>query len=371
MRKYMKILFVLSTIFFAVCFNNVKVFAENNETENSGTEKYERDYLSRVLSSEDGLEGTTANCVYPDSDGFLWFGGYTGLYRYDGNELRKYLINDKAFPVNDIVEDESGNLWIGTNGEGVYRYDGNTFTECKLNEEACGASVINKLYLDSDGAIWAGTKAGLFSIEIVKDKSNVTEYKRFSDTIIRDISENSSGEMIVVEKTGEVYLLKGENGRELDLKLSADEGIARCCSRGKNGSFYIGTTGNGILKISDSGEILNKIRSDSLSSFNSISELRGNEFWVCSDTGVGILTADRISAVKTPIEDSIEDTCQDYQGNYWFVSSRQGVLQLYKNNFSNLGSYWGLEQTINSIQVYQGKIYVGGDNGLYCMELPV
>ncbi len=368
MRKYMKILFVLSTIFFAVCFNNVNVFAENNEAENSETEKYERDYLSRVLDSEDGLEGTTANCVYPDSDGFLWFGGYTGLYRYDGNELRKYLINDKAFPVNDIVEDESGNLWIGTNGEGVYRYDGNTFTECKLNEEACGASVINKLYLDSDGAIWAGTKAGLFSIEIVKDKSNVTEYKRFSDTIIRDISENSSGEMIVVEKTGEVYLLKGENGRKLDLKLSADEGIARCCSRGKNGSFYIGTTGNGILKISDSGEILNKIRSDSLSSFNSISELRGNEFWVCSDTGVGILTADRISAVKTPIDDSIEDTCQDYQGNYWFVSSRQGVLQLYKNNFSNLGSYWGLEQTINSIQVYQGKIYVGGDDGLYCLD---
>lgn len=48
------------------------------------------------------------------------------------------------------------------------------------------------------------------------------------------------------------------------------------------------------------------------------------------------------------------------------MSSRQGILQLYRNHFSNLGSYWGLEQTVNSIQIYQGKTYVGCDDGLYC-----
>ena len=130
MRKYIKLIFVLSTMVFAGCVNSVTAFAENHETET-----YERDYLSRTLDSEDGLEGTAANCVCEDSDGFLWFGAYTGLYRYDGNEFKKYLINERAYPVNDIVEDESGNLWIGTNGEGIYRFDGENFTEYKLNEE--------------------------------------------------------------------------------------------------------------------------------------------------------------------------------------------------------------------------------------------
>ena len=361
MRKYMKLAVVLSTMFFAVCFSDVNAFAENREVEN-----YERDYLSRVLDSEDGMEGTAVNCVCPDSDGFLWFGGYTGLYRYDGDEFRKYLIDDKAFPVNDIVQDESGDLWVGTNGEGVYRFNGNTFTEYKLNDEACGASVINKLYLDSDGNVWAGTKAGLFSIDVTEESAAVKEYKLFSDTIIRDIGETSAGEMIILQKTGEVYLLKGETGRQLNLSLSDKEGSPRCCSTGKNGSFYIGTTGNLILRISDNGAITDKIKSNGLSSFNSISELHGNQFWVCSDTGVGILIGSKISVMRTSIEDSIEETCQDYQGNYWFVSSRQGILQLYKNHFTNLGNYWKLNETVNSIQIYNGKTYVGCDSGLYC-----
>ena len=352
---------MLSTMFFAGYVNSVTAFAENHEVE----ETYERDYLSRVLDSEDGLEGTAANCVCADSEGFLWFGAYTGLYRYDGNEFKKYLIDERAFPVNDIVQDESGNLWIGTNGEGVYRFDGETFTECKLNEDACGASVINKLYLDSDGKVWAGTKAGLFSIDVTESENEVREYKKFSDTIIRDISETSSGAVIVVQKTGEVYLLK-EGGKQLELSLTSEEGIPRCCSTGKNGSFYIGTTADVILKISDNGEVTDKIKSTDLSSFNSISELRGNNYWVCSDNGVGILSDNKISTIRTPVTDSVEDTCQDYQGNYWFVSSRQGVLQLYKNHFSNLGNYWGLNETVNSIQIYRGRTYVGCDDGLYC-----
>lgn len=360
MRKYAKLAFVLSTMVFTVCFNYVNAFAENREAET-----YEREYLSRVLGSEDGLEGTTANCVCPDTDGFLWFGGYTGLYRYDGNEFKKYLIKDRTFPVNAMVQDESGNLWIGTNGEGVYKFDGTTFTECTLNADACGASVINRLYLDSDGTVWAGTKAGLFSIDTEQEHA-VKEYQKFSDTIIRDISETSSGEMVIIQKTGEVSLLKGQTIRTLDLPLEEGEGIPRCSSTGKNGSFYIGTTGNVILQLSDDGHITDRIESDPLSSINYISELSDHTVWVCSDTGVGILSGHTIRAVKTPIDDSIEEACQDYQGNYWFVSSRQGILQLYKNHFSNLRNYWGLTQTVNSIQAYHRKIYVGCEDGLYC-----
>ena len=58
MRKYIKLIVVLSTIFFAVHSNNVKVFAEDSEVK-----KYERDYLSKIYDSENGLEGTTANCI--------------------------------------------------------------------------------------------------------------------------------------------------------------------------------------------------------------------------------------------------------------------------------------------------------------------
>ena len=57
--------------------------------------------------------------------------------------------------------------------------------------------------------------------------------------------------------------------------------------------------------------------------------------------------------------------CTDYQGGIWFASSRQGILQLYENGFSDLGSYWGLHDTINALQKHGDLIYAATDNGLF------
>lgn len=354
---------VLSTIFFAVHLNNVKVFAGNSEAE-----KYERDYLSKIFDSENGLEGTTANCICPDSEGFLWFGGYTGLYRYDGTEFKKYLMDGRALPVNQIVQDKKGNLWIGTNGEGIYRFDGKEFTEYQLNDEEQGAFVINKLYLDTEGTVWIGTKAGLFSIDTQEETKEAKEYRKFYKTIIQDISESSEGKKIIIQKTGEIFQVEGDTVEELPISIMDGEGVPRCCYATEEGYFYIGMTGDTVLKISDDGTILSRIDGNGLSSFNDIYPLNEDEYWICSDTGIGILKGYSITQLDLPFADSVEEGCEDYQGNYWFVSSRQGVMQLYKNYFSDLGSYWGINQTVNSIQPYQGKIYVACDDGLYCFK---
>ena len=364
MRKYIKILFVLSTMFFFIHVNDVNVFAETNTNQN-----YERDYLSKVYNSENGLEGTTANCICPAKDGFLWLGGYTGLYRYDGTEFKKYLMDDRAIPVNDIVQDENGTLWIGTNGEGIYSFDGENFKEYKLDHDERGSSVINKLYKDSEGIVWIGTKAGLFSIDTRTEEKTVKKYDEFSEMLIQDISEIGTGDTIVLEKTGRVFCIDDENVREISISGLEGEGIPRCCSTDNGDTFYIGTTRNLILKMSNTGEVLEKIDGNGLSSFNEIRQLDENQKWVCSDNGIGILKDDKIEKMDFPFDDSVEESCEDYQGNYWFVSSREGILQLYENHFSDLESYWGgKRRTANSIQPYGDKIYVGYDEGLFCYE---
>ena len=364
MRKYIKMLIVLSTICFMIHIANVDVFAGTNEAKN-----YERDYLSKVYDSENGLEGTTANCICAASDGFLWLGSYTGLYRYDGTEFKKYLRNDRSLPVNDIVQDENGLLWIGTNGDGLYSFDGEKFKEYKLDEKECGASVITKLYLDSEGIVWIGTKAGLFSIDTGKDNASAKKYSDFSEMLIEDISKIGTGETIVLEKTGRVFRMDGENVSEISVSGMEEKEIPRCFSSDNSETFYIGTSGNHILKMSDKGEVLKKIDGNGLSSFNEIRQLDENAMWVCSDNGIGILKDDQLQQIQCAFNDSVEESCDDYQGNHWFVSSREGILQLYKNHFSDLESYWGgKEHTANSIQPYGDKIYVGYDDGLYCYK---
>ncbi|MDO4519850.1 MAG: diguanylate cyclase, partial [Eubacteriales bacterium] len=55
-------------------------------------------------------------------------------------------------------------------------------------------------------------------------------------------------------------------------------------------------------------------------------------------------------------------------GNYWFASSRQGILHIYENYFTDLNSCMNIDQMVNSIQPFHDRIYIGSDKGLSCYK---
>ena len=80
------------------------------------------------LGIEHGLSNNAVNCIYQDHNGFMWFGTYDGLNRYDGynfivyrNELSDIgsLANNR---VDCLTEDIHHRLWVGTRG-GVCIYN--------------------------------------------------------------------------------------------------------------------------------------------------------------------------------------------------------------------------------------------------------
>ena len=75
-------------------------------------------YLNQTqcISMEDGLSNAIVNDAYQDSKGFIWLATNNGLNRYDGYNIKVY--NQKshglaANKINNILEDEEGNLWLG------------------------------------------------------------------------------------------------------------------------------------------------------------------------------------------------------------------------------------------------------------------
>lgn len=360
MKKHIRLLLTVWILLVMVSAGRVSVLAEDREDD------YEKDYMAKVFDSEKGLEGTAVKCICASEDGFIWLGGYTGLYRYDGTEFKKYLINDRLLTVNDVIQDKDGNLWVGTNGNGLYCFDGEEFVRYSPQSEREGEDIINKLFADADGTIYAATKNGLLFVDPKKEEEKAERCEELTGMILRDIQESEHGEKIIIEKSGKIFLLNNGKVTQMELTPTLEQYVPRCCSPGKDKSFYIGTTGNCVLKVSSTGEVLCVLDGEGLSTFNGIYEFEEGKYWICSDTGVGILENDTIKKLKLPIEDSIEEACTDYQGNFWFSSSRQGAMQLFKNGFSDLGSYWGITQTVNSIQKYGNKEYVGCDNGLFC-----
>ncbi|MEI9806875.1 MAG: two-component regulator propeller domain-containing protein [Bacteroidota bacterium] len=73
----------------------------------------------KYLGIEHGLSNNAVTCIYQDHNGFMWFGTYDGLNRYDGYSFKIFrnVIGDSA-SLNDnhiyTIEADAGHrLWIG------------------------------------------------------------------------------------------------------------------------------------------------------------------------------------------------------------------------------------------------------------------
>ena len=88
----------------------------------------------RHLTQADGLVQTTVAAISQDSLGFMWFGTWDGLYRYDGRRLRRF--SHQSFDstslvynsVKGLAHGQRDRLYIASDGGGIDVYDGRTET---------------------------------------------------------------------------------------------------------------------------------------------------------------------------------------------------------------------------------------------------
>lgn len=364
MKKYKKVKLFAACVAICLFFlNTMNTVAADESIYGKETNVYERYFQFKKFTSENGLEGTSVNCILPSKEGFLWIGGYAGLQQYDGTEFRNYQIDGRTLPVNDIEQDKDGQFWIATNGEGLFRYDSNEFIQIDLGQVGEASYTVNKVYLDSSNKVWIGTKEGLFLYD-----GNVRAVESLKSRDIISITEVEKNRILVIAKAGNVYLIEKNEPKEIMIPETETTGTPRCCVVGSNGDFLIGTSKEQILKLDIHGKVEKIYENADLKCINSISEIKEGVYWLCADTGIGLLAEDDMIKVDIPLTDSVEEVCQDYEGNYWFVSSRQGMLQVFRNMFSDLGIYLGIKKTVNSVENDQNNLYIGCDDGVYCFH---
>ena len=79
-------------------------------------------------TTENGLSQGTIYRMLHDSRGFMWFGSWDGLIRFDGYDFKVFKPQQQDSTaiagehINSIVEDKTGDLWVGTN-ECLNRYN--------------------------------------------------------------------------------------------------------------------------------------------------------------------------------------------------------------------------------------------------------
>ena len=86
-------------------------------------------YRSNVhsISRREGLSNGAVNTIVKDAEGYIWFGTWNGLNRYDGSNIVTYLPGSNSNSIHnhvirDLYPDATGPIWILTN-KGVGLYD--------------------------------------------------------------------------------------------------------------------------------------------------------------------------------------------------------------------------------------------------------
>jgi len=103
--------------------------------------------------------------AFPDSRGYIWFGTQSGLFRYDGKNIKAYkpdLHNSNSLSyawIVDLIEDKNGKLWISTRGGGLNSYDifKDKWEHFYFEQNDSTSLLTNSpqwLALDEEGMIW-------------------------------------------------------------------------------------------------------------------------------------------------------------------------------------------------------------------------
>ncbi|MDF1546850.1 MAG: two-component regulator propeller domain-containing protein, partial [Bacteroidales bacterium] len=331
-----------------VCLSEQHLFAQNNIS-------------FKNITINDGLPHSDITAIAQDKLGFMWFGTYNGLCRYDGYtfDTYKYDRNNKKSISNNrilsICASKNGNLWIGTEAGGLNLYDYNTgnFVAYKFSEHdstSLSHNAVHCVFEDSDLNIWSGTENGLNKLDIktqkiqrflnnltilniVEDRNNILwiasnqgliKFNResFSYKIIQKdgsflqantVFIDASARIWVAFKSG-VYLF--EPGYEIFTKKW--DYYVMSIFQDKNNNIWYGTQGDGVLKYNPENQSIIQFRSDK-------------------------------KILNSLINNEVKAIVEDRSGCLWFGTLGGGISK-YSQNSKNIYSYKHLPGQPNSLK---------------------
>jgi signal transduction histidine kinase/ligand-binding sensor domain-containing protein/AraC-like DNA-binding protein len=328
---------------------------------------YSQGRYFNYTNSEPGADITTT-AIYFDKKGFLWSGGYTGVYRFDGMEYRGFPsgTTDKTGiagnQVSSITEDRHGELWIATFGA-LNLLERKTWTFRHFFPDSTNlmdpSNRIHYIYPDSKGLLWLITGGDLFNFDPGKNKFRRFEIDSLSHR--REMNAASRPGKLLEDREGRIWLATPYGLYCYD--PAGDEFRSFHHTRGNNGSLpgnditfitedktgklWCAVNGHGLVLVSDPKQgiflkIENRVRKNLQADFDNILTLlpdsKGNiwSFGYGTVSCFNPLQNQSKNYILPPQNEFLpiyhfpelrfEFAFEDGKGDIWFLHSLEGFL---------------------------------------------
>lgn len=351
-------------------------------------------HLEKSLTNEYGLSDNAIYSLTRDREGGMWVCAFFGGISYLPKAYARfhYFIGGKTHPdmlgnaVREIVPDEYGHIWLGTEDNGINRYDPATgqMVNFSLNNPQHPLSATNIHGLMADGnRLWIGTfNKGIDVLDIP------------SGRVVRQYNRQNTGETLHSN-----FVLCFHQTRRKEFLVGTAEGmttfhpddesfhpwpevgaLVRQIYEDREGNLWMATSQGIYLRAADGDTIRHFTadlrRSQGLGSNNttSIFEDSRGRIWATTANGLSLYNRqtgafDRITTENGFPSNIIYRILEDKNGYFW-ISTANGLVRFHPDTYGmRVYTYKdGLPETqfnyCSSYQAPDGTLYMGTINGM-------
>jgi len=329
-------------------------------------------YSAVLYDNTSGLPTSEANALAETDEGFIWIGSYSGLVRYDGNTFERVDFTSTGIgSVIALYTDSKDRLWIGTNESGLFMMDEGELRHWS-EDDGLGSAKVNSIAEDDKGNIYAGTTSGIVMILPDMSVHRITD-SRIGEEYIEHLTLGSDGKVYGTTIEDDCFIVRnGVLADYLDHSWTEISGITSFYPDPSNpGKVYAGT-GESILYYGEPKLEKDNMEATDISPLSGVIDMKkyGDTLWICARNGIGSVDGSGFHYLKElPMNNSVANVMADYEGNLWFASTRQGVMKVAANRFSDVFARYGIDSTVvNSTCVYNDLLLVATDTGLTAIK---
>lgn len=318
-----------------------------------------------TINSDDGLTNEQIHAIGQDVYGRLWLASPTGLFRYNGSQIKIFDQTNglDCIGLRTVRVSPDGIVWIGTDqGIEAITIDG---TKKSWNNFPAWEYGIGESILIHGSTIWAGTSFGLLKLHDHAEKNELELLLKEDLGLVRCIIQKDEHHLLVASaKYG--LLIYHETGWQLFNKNDLPKGDAVICMALTHNNQVLAGTAKGLFLLDQSGVLIEHFLFPNQTNKITALAVAGNQWWIGMGHSLVAATynsngiqVQEIMNVRSTINELFIDKAE----NIWIATNNMGLKKLtclrkalYQIDCGKEAAAFTIKQTSS-----RGQLQIGGD----------